>query len=147
MENSFYIASLNCNGLNRIEKILNLRDILNSNKIDICFLQETHFNNEKNIFELEKICYEYYIFTKINPHKMRGVAILIRKNIENLVINNFNFNEDRIISVDVHLNKKLFNLVNIYAPNLVSEQIEFIEILNLFIYKKKNLILEVTLIL
>ena len=36
---------------------------------------------------------------------------------------------------------KIFNLVNIYAPNLNSEQIKFIETLSCFIQKKKNLIL------
>ena len=54
MKKSINLASLNCNDLNRIGKILNLRDISSLNKIDICFLQETHFYDAPNILYLVK---------------------------------------------------------------------------------------------
>jgi exonuclease III len=141
MHDQLIIATLNCNGLNKVAKIFYLRDILMNNKIDVCFLQETHFDNEEIIVKFENNFKDYFLFSNMTENKTKGVAILIRKSINNLSIENFNFYEERVLAIDIKMNNNLFNLVNVYAPNLCKEQLSFIETLTNFIHKKKNLIL------
>ena len=45
------------------------------------------------------------------------------------------------MSLDIKLNSRIFNLINIYVPNTPEEQIKFIEELTPILSKKKNVIL------
>lgn len=112
------ISSLNCRGLNNRNKILFLKDTLDMFKIDICFLQETHLDNEKQISFLTEQLSNFSVFCPLSDTKSKGVCILINKNMNDCEIKNFYFYENRIVCVDVEIEKKIFSFVNIYAPNL-----------------------------
>jgi len=135
------IASINCRGLNNEIKIMQLRDYLNLHKIDICLLQETHFNAKENLDKLNCYFPNYKVNCPLSETITRGVGILIDSNLvdeENL---DLKFFENRIISLDFKINQTPLTLINIYAPNLRDEQVKFIEELHYFLYDKKNLIL------
>ena len=104
-------------------------------------MQETHFDSDKYILDLENNCNLYHTFTQVNSTKQRGIAILLKKNLDNLKIENFHYHEERIMSVQISLGNRTFNLVNIYSPNTCSEQIQFIELLSIVIHNKKKIIL------
>ena len=136
--NFILIGSFNIRGINNLEKILYLRDKLESGKVEVCFLQETHLDSKKSLSSLEKNIGDYKVFTNLCENKSKGVAILVKNN---LVVENFSFEEDRYVALDLFFEKKIYNLVNIYCPNRINEQIEFIEKLDVLISKKKNIIL------
>ena len=138
MENKLKIGTLNCRGLNNLEKILYLDDLLRINGIDICFLQETHLSTDLGLRNLEENLKSYNVFSNLSIDKSKGVAILVKSKLQ---VENFTFVDDRYIALDLVINKKVYNLVNIYAPNLISEQVRYIEVLDNIIFDKKNLIL------
>ena len=138
MMHKLRISSLNCRGLNNVEKILCLNDLLLINKIDICFIQETHFDSTFFLEKLEENFSRYNIFTNLSSNKSKGVAIIIKKCFQ---VENFSFKDNRIIMLDSIINGVMYNFVNIYAPNVANDQIKFIEILDNLVFDKKNLIL------
>ena len=135
------ICSLNCRGLNIKDKVYHLLELLYFHKIDVAFLQETHISSSADHAFLVERLNNYEVFCPLSDTKTKGVCILISKRLESSVCENFTFYENRCVSIELRLKEHSFNLVNIYAPNLASEQIEFIEILHSILMKKKNLIL------
>ncbi|CAF1122502.1 unnamed protein product, partial [Brachionus calyciflorus] len=134
------IASFNCRGLNNEFKITQIRDYLSLYKIDICLLQETHFDSKENLEKLSNYVQNFKVFCPFSETKTRGVGILIRDYLgedENL---EFRFFENGIISLDIRINNTIISIVNIYAPNLRDEQLKFIEEIHSFLYDKKNVI-------
>ena len=141
MDNKVKLSTLNIRGLNSKEKVLYLKEFLMKYKIDICFLQETHIYKKQELLFLEETLKDYDIKTMICESKCRGVAILVRK-ADYLKINNIEYDdENRIFCVNVRIQNKDFNLINIYAPNLSSEQNDFIEKLYDYVGTKKRVIL------
>ena len=134
------IGTVNCQGLNRVEKLLHLRDRLRFQKVDISFLQETHLDNEKNLDSLIEHLSDYHVFSELSDSKARGVAILVKKSLD-CKIGRIHYYSERIMSVEVIMKRKTVNFVNVYVPNLPDEQISFIEDLTLFISNLKNIIL------
>ena len=138
------IASLNCRGLNQKNKILQIFDLVELNKIDILFLQETHLDSYALIEEYKNFLVEkhYVSFWTINEDKTKGVAVIFRdlffQDYDSL---NLKFIENRVISIDLKFKDILFNLVNIYAPNLHEDQFDFIDKLYNITNNKKNIIL------
>lgn len=141
MDNKVKLSTLNIRGLNGKEKVLYLKEFLMKYKIDICFLQETHIYKKQELLFLEETLNEYEIKTMMCESKCRGVATLVRK-VDYLKINNIEYDdENRILCVNLSFHNKDFNLINIYAPNLSSEQNDFIEKLYDHVGTKKRVIL------
>lgn len=132
------IGTLNCRGLNQTQKMFLLKDFLYFYRIDVCLLQETHLISLDVLNVLKETLVGYNIFTMLCESKSKGVGFLIRKE---LPTRSFSFEENRYACLEVLLNDKIINLVNIYVPNIESEQIRFIERLSLLLRPKKNIIL------
>ena len=134
--------SLNARGLNQIEKVMFLNDYLVSQNIDFCFLQETHFDSPDWVQKVENIFNKYTCLFTLNNSKTRGVGILINNYVENCSIENKFFDlESRYMRVEIKISSKLFNLINIYAPNTEKEQFIFINIMYDLCSYLKNIIL------
>jgi exodeoxyribonuclease-3 len=109
------ISSWNVNSVRaRIENIL---EYLKADKPDIVFLQE--IKTEKINFpsdEFKKVGYESFVFGQKSYH---GVAFLSKVKIENIDLNFIkdDLKQSRIITGDIHINKKKIKLINIYVPN------------------------------
>lgn len=134
---NLFIASLNCRGLS-IEKAHQIYDLFKLYKIDILLIQETHICSQKEVEDYENIFYDLNCNFPLSESKKRGVGILSKNE---LFISNFGFWENRILFCDFKFKKEIFTVVNIYAPNGISEQVEFIEeIYKLGLNRKNNLI-------
>ena len=124
MDKRLRISTLNCQGLNKLSKILLIKDMLRVEKVDIGFLQETHIAHDENRCNLVKHLHDYNVFCELSEDKTRGVAIIIKKTL-NLKVENFRAYNNRCISLDIKIDGRNFNLFNVYAPNLPEEQISF----------------------
>ena len=73
------ISTLNIFSFNNKNKIMFIREFLDRNKIDICFIQETHihdiniFNNVKETFS------SYEFFSSLTATNSRGVSIFVKR--------------------------------------------------------------------
>ncbi len=72
------IASLNVNGARDYRKRAQIYEVVNQNKIDVLFLQETH-SDEKNAIEWAKE-WGGLLFLSHNTSLSGGVAVLFNKN-------------------------------------------------------------------
>ena len=140
MNKRLRISTLNCQGLNKLNKILLIKDMLRVEKVDIGFLQETHIAHDENRCNLVKHLHDYNVFCELSEDKTRGVAIIIKKTL-NLKVENFRAYNNRCISLDIKMDGRSFNLFNVYAPNLPEEQISFIEDLTVYIANKRHVVL------
>ena len=119
------IITVNCNGLREPAKIGYLKYVLENNNIDICLLQETHIDNSKFGYSLErKLNYScFWSFTENSRNK--GVGILIKKD-SDYHVSNFTFDPfGRYVVVDVIVNDYDIRLVSMYAPNNICERKQF----------------------
>ena len=73
------IGTFNCQSLNKVEKMLHLKDRLNILKIDILFIQETHQDNVKDHDNLIEYLSDFNVITELTDYKSKGVGILIKK--------------------------------------------------------------------
>jgi exonuclease III len=118
-----------------------LKDVLEKNRIDICFIQETHLRDKEEIKNFESIFCDYDHHFTLNISKTRGVGIVVKKNTD-VVISTIDFDfENRIIGCEIKIQGQVLNFVNIYAPNTSDEQCEFIEYLYDFLNTKKRILL------
>ena len=108
------VVSLNINGINNVDKQLELVNYIKYKKIDILFLQE-HNLRERNLIcnELLELC---DIFINLSVNQKGGTATLISKKF-NYGLQSNEFSADgRIVSTIIkHYNTEL-HLVNVYAP-------------------------------
>lgn len=134
------ISTLNVKGLNKLDKVLLIKDFLEKYKVEICFLQETHIDSEDKILSIKESITDFKVFCDVSENKTKGVAILVKKSL-NCIIENINYHNSRCMSLDLKIDGIIFKFINVYVPNLPNEQIEFIEELTLLIYKNKNIII------
>ncbi len=118
--------SINVNGLHDNKKRRAIFNWLHKKSYDIVLLQETHCDSDKyKLWSREWSGVSYW--TKYSS-KEKGVAILLSKK---RVYDVRNVNEDndqgRIITCELYENDKMFNIVNIYAPNDGKERKKFLE--------------------
>lgn len=141
MYNKIKLSTLNIRGLSGREKCLYLKEFLIINKVDICLLQETHLYKKSDLDFLEANLFEFEIKTMLCDSKSRGVAFLVRRD-QNFKINSLEYDYDnRIYCININIYGTNLNLINIYAPNLCSEQNLFVEKLHDFISNKKRVLL------
>ena len=118
MHKEVRLSTLNVRGLTSKEKVLFLKDFLDYNKIDICFLQETHISKVGDLEYLNECLNNYDIRTMLTDSKSRGVGILVKK-IEHFKVNFIEYDlENRVFCVNANICNMSLNLINIYAPNL-----------------------------
>ncbi len=109
------IISWNVNSVRA--RIQNILSYIKDSSPDILFLQEIKTQNENFPTEtFKKNGYESFVF---GQKSYNGVAFLSKSKIENI---NYDFIKDklkqsRIITGEIHINKKKIKLINIYVPN------------------------------
>ena len=114
--------TLNIRGINDANKTHFLRDYLRDQRVDICFLQETHLNSPEYVDELGNIFCDFFCYFTVNFDKTKGVGILINKQISHdiNIINTHYDLESRFLRVEVKIESYYFNLVNLirlYRPS------------------------------
>ena len=127
------IGTLNVRGLNRKDKRSIVYSWIKKNSYDICFLQET-FCTLQNSAKFERGWSGEQCHSYTNSTHSRGVAILLSKNLDYNVISSHCDTDGRISLVNLQIGNNEYTLVNVYAPNIVSERIAFFHEMREFIH-------------
>ena len=110
------LGSLNVRGLNDHKKRKSVFQFFRDQKLDICFIQETHVGSMKNKNDWEKQ-WKGTMISANGESNARGTAILINPRLECEVIDTTIDDEGRLVCVHANINGKKTVLCNIYAPN------------------------------
>ena len=132
------LASLNCRGLNDVEKRNFLFTKLKDLECSIIFLQETKLHPQNEMNYINEWHNGNVIFNSVDGGKS-GTAILF--NSEDVVIDNrLTDNHGRIIAVDIDVFGCKFHVINTYFPNHPNEQQAFIKKLSSFFFTRHPII-------
>ena len=115
MQEQVTIASLNCQGLGGKGKRKDVLNFLKQKKYSIYCIQDTHFVKKEETFIRTQWGFEC-IFNSYNSQS-RGVAILLNNNFEYKIHKTLRDNNGNLIIVNIEINNKRINLINIYGPN------------------------------
>ena len=124
--NDLKIITLNVRGLRQPKKRNALFEWLKHKKFDIICLQETYCtcNSEASFNK----AWNGKIFHSIsNSMHSRGVCTMISNSVNCKVLKSECDNEGRKLMIKLNVNDQILNIINIYAPNCVSERRTFIE--------------------
>ena len=91
------VATLNINGLNNVNKQLQLIDFVNLHNVDILMLQEHNLKSLDNLHVNFKSFFHIYLNPSINSKG--GTAIIIKQSLPISVINVENSVDSRIMSL------------------------------------------------
>ena len=117
-------ASLNANGLNIPAKRGQILHFFKKQRIDVLFLQETHF--KKTYTPTIKNYFYRNWFNSCTPLKReKGVSIVISKNVTFKKLDCISDPEGRYILLKGTIDDKIYTFANIYAPN--DRQISFLK--------------------
>ncbi|CAC5388115.1 unnamed protein product [Mytilus coruscus] len=131
-------VSINVNGLLDVAKFTKLCAICSENRYDIVALQETFWNPD---FIVEnKKHWNGEIFFSCSDTNRQGVAFLVSPKYKNYVTEIKGFN-GRFIYIQLEVDNKIIDIVNVYCPNVVNEKDRFLKKVNDNIPKSDDLIL------
>lgn len=118
------IGSLNCNGLRDQNKVQLVKHLIDREKIDVLFLQETHIDTLN--FGRKVACkLGGHVFWSFGQPRGRGVAIFVSKTV-NLKVQRFVCDPfGRFILLDVNIDGKSVRFFNVYAPNIPAQRRQF----------------------
>lgn len=137
---SLKIATLNINGMKAFSTQTQFKEILDTHKFDIVFLQESHVDTISlaNSLKTKFGCEAYW---SLGTNRSSGVGILIFPNFD-YKIEKFEFDlSGRFLFVDLLIENIPFRLINIYAPNKELDRKEFFNDLTKYVVCNKNVIL------
>lgn len=123
MGHSHIITSLNVRGLREHKKRSNLFFWLRKKQFDITLIQETYWTEELTT-KLQKE-WEGKILLNSGTQHSKGTAILFKGNLNCEILNVHKSDDSRIILTNIKLEDKTITLINIYAPNQISERKTF----------------------
>ena len=121
----FNTITINCNGLRDVLKIDYLKNVMSVNKIDVCFVQETHIDNVHlgNFVEKRLNARCFWSFTDNSKHK--GVGLILNHSFQ-CEVKHIKFDYfGRYVCVDIDIDNYDFRLISVYAPNNALERKEF----------------------
>lgn len=122
------ILSLNVRGIRDQAKRRSIFLYLKDHNSKIYFLQETYSQPEDEIIWKNEWGGE--IFFSHGSRHSKGVCILLHPTVQNKIDYSFSDKAGRIVLITCVLNSLKLSLVNIYAPNSQSEQLDFLQNLN-----------------
>ena len=122
------ILSLNVRGIRDQAKRRSIFLYLKDHNSKIYFLQETYSQPEDEIIWENEWGGE--IFFSHGSRHSKGVCILLHPTVQNKIDYSFSDKAGRIVLITCVLNSLKLSLVNIYAPNSQSEQLDFLQNLN-----------------
>ena len=141
---SFKLLSLNARGLGNQKKRRSLFRWVKSNNCDVIFLQETHGTSKSENQWLNE--WNGRVFFSHGNSSSRGCAILFKRNLEvDEVELIYSSTDGRILMVGATIKQTSFKFINVYAPNITAQQIEFFASLQLLV--EKHLLLQDRIIL
>ena len=121
---------VNAQGLRSRDKRLRLLEWIKQQKIDIMFINETHFTNDI-VKEINHDFKGYCMYHSFYTSASRGCSILIKNGkFEHEVLDVINDRNGRYLLLNVNVSESILTLVNIYAPNIKSERNKFYETLS-----------------
>ena len=135
------VATLNVRGLNNNDKRNIIYSWIRKESYDICLLQESYCTLE-NSEKFKRGWKGDMLHSYSDSTHSRGVSILFNRKLDYTVLSSTLFytvlsshtdKDGRMILVNLTLNNDEFTLVNIYAPNSVSERIAFFNKMKEFI--------------
>ena len=134
------IVSINARGISSPTKLdLFLHELARLN-YDVYLLQETHVSN-KQCADTIAARWGGNCFWSFGIGKSAGVALFTSPSFTGRVSRFQHDNDGRIFSALVLFNSLLFNIVNIYAPNTVSERKIFFDHLHDYFFSQGDLII------
>ena len=106
-------SSLNVNGIKCKAKRDRVIEWIKTQRCSICFLQETHFNNdiENDIKQFT----DYDIFCSHGTTASRGVAILLQKSLNYRLSDYYTDVKGRIVLVNVEIDDNIFSFLCLYV--------------------------------
>ena len=125
--NKFNLATLNIRGLCNKNKCEITKLIIEENQIDVMYIQESYINNNRKLNELRKIFINFDIYYSFGENNSKGVLIIINKTLKYKLLYKNEDMDGRFIHLKILIEDKIYNLINIYAPNHSIEQLEFID--------------------
>ena len=96
---------------------------LKEKNFDVCLLQETYLTNDLTL-KLQKE-WEGDILLNCGTQHSRGTAILFKDKNKHTILNIHNSEDSRIQLVNVRIDDQIMTLMNVYAPNNISERKTF----------------------
>lgn len=126
------LATCNVNGLKNDKKRKAFFTLFRSSNYDIIFLQETHchLRQEQTKWGME---WDGQSIWSMGSNKSRGVTVLFNRNynfcFENVIIDM----NGRYIVFDLSVADKKYRLINIYAPNVPNERINFFNMIEKYL--------------
>ena len=115
MADSLSILSVNCQGLGNAQKRRDIFHYWKTKKIDILYLQDTHFERKLEPYVAAEWGYQAY-FASYNSVS-RGVAILFNNTFEFRVKKSLSDENGNYLFILVQIKGADYLLVNIYGPN------------------------------
>ncbi len=121
------IATLNVRGIREKYKRFSISQWFTSLNIDILFLQETFCTDEfKEQFKYEWLSSaQDIIHSCSDSNHSKGVTIVFKKGLNINIEKSITSDDGRRLLINCKINGQNFSLVNIYAPNKVTERIQF----------------------
>ena len=114
-ENLLKIITLNCQGLNDVNKRKDVLSNLRMKSYNIYFLQDTHFNeSEEKLIQLQ---WGYKSFFNSFKTNSRGVAIFFNNNCEFEIHSEYKDENGNYLILDATVENMPLLLINIYGPN------------------------------
>ena len=130
-------ASINCNGLREPTKIEYLKSVLEKEKIDVCFIQESHIDNFKIGKFVERKLNARTFWSYTDNSKCKGAGIVIDNSFDCEIKNILYDPLGRYVCIDIFHNEYDFRLISVYAPNNEKDRKSFFQdIYKLFVVKK-----------
>ena len=132
------LASLNGRGLRSDSKRSQLLLYLQRRGIDICCLQETHFDS--NFYE-GILARDYLSFSACFDSRSRGVTWLVSRRLDASCALVLSDPAGRLCVLDVTIKGKVFRLIGVYGPNATSELPAFFRRIEPYVVPSKRVIL------
>jgi len=107
---------------------------------DVYVLQESHVSDKRQADIIAR-CWRGKCLWSFCTGKSGGVAIFFSANISGSVCRFIYDSDGRILSVLISIGELMLNVVNIYAPNLVSDRKSFFSCLHQFFISQRELII------
>ena len=121
------VGTLNVNGfVDSATKRSLIFNLINKEKLDIIFLQETHLNDHDIIKDIFKDFKGKVHLNSCDVGRKWGLAILFREGLDFSVIKTNKDTDGRILSLLCQLNSQIVNIVNLYCPVNPCHRAQFI---------------------
>lgn len=117
MSDTLHLLSLKVQDLRDRNKRERLKQYLKYQKVDIAFLQETHFTIDL-VDTLTVEFSDWSIYNAFGTSTSRGCSISVhKKNKEHEIVDSFYCENGRFCVINIKVDLNTYTLVNVYAPN------------------------------